>query len=84
MGERIRELLARDEAGGVVTARGWLRTARHAKGVSFLEVSDGSCFAGLQARDFVFYSQFLTFKFGDAEVVGVRSLIFFFNFVLEI
>ena len=31
-----------------MTLRGWVRTARHSKGVSFLEVSDGSCFAGLQ------------------------------------
>ena len=30
------------------TLRGWVRTARHSKVVSFLEVSDGSCFAGLQ------------------------------------
>ena len=29
--------------------RGWLRTARHSKNLSFLEVSDGSCFAGIQA-----------------------------------
>ena len=28
--------------------RGWLRTARHSKGVSFLDVSDGSCFGGVQ------------------------------------
>jgi asparaginyl-tRNA synthetase len=46
--ESIRQLLARDAAGGAVTVRGWVRTARHSKGVSFLEVSDGSCFAGLQ------------------------------------
>jgi asparaginyl-tRNA synthetase len=44
----VREVLARASAGGVVTVRGWLRTTRHSKGVSFLEVSDGSCFAGLQ------------------------------------
>jgi asparaginyl-tRNA synthetase len=49
MSERIRELLARDAAGGEVTARGWVRTARHGKQVSFLEISDGSCFAGIQA-----------------------------------
>ncbi|HXV37560.1 MAG TPA: OB-fold nucleic acid binding domain-containing protein, partial [Myxococcota bacterium] len=41
-------MLARDAAGGSVTLRGWVRTARHSKGVSFLEISDGSCFAGLQ------------------------------------
>jgi asparaginyl-tRNA synthetase len=44
----VRELLARESAGGVFTVRGWLRTTRHAKEVTFLEVSDGSCFAGLQ------------------------------------
>ena len=48
MGERIREVLAREAAGGTVTLQGWVRTARHSKEVSFLEVSDGSCFAGLQ------------------------------------
>jgi len=50
-GPSIREVLARGvtgTAGGSVVVRGWVRTARHGKGVSFLEVSDGSCFAGLQ------------------------------------
>jgi len=47
--ESIREVLGRDGAGGQVVLRGWLRTARHSKNVSFLEVTDGSCFAGLQA-----------------------------------
>jgi asparaginyl-tRNA synthetase len=46
--QSVREILARESAGGVVTLRGWVRTARHSKGVSFFEVSDGSCFAGLQ------------------------------------
>ena len=45
----VRELLARDSPGGHVCVQGWLRTARHSKNVSFLEVSDGSCFAGIQA-----------------------------------
>ncbi len=48
MSESIREILARPSAGGGVTIRGWLRTARHSKEVSFLEVSDGSCFSGIQ------------------------------------
>src|SRR5439155_24330518 len=47
-GVSVREVLARARAGGSVTVRGWLRTTRHSKGVSFLELSDGSCFAGLQ------------------------------------
>jgi asparaginyl-tRNA synthetase len=46
--QSVRALLARKLAGGEVTVRGWLRTVRHGKEVSFLEVSDGSCFAGLQ------------------------------------
>ena len=49
MHESIREILERDCAGGSVVLRGWLRTARHSKNLSFLEVTDGSCFAGLQA-----------------------------------
>ncbi len=49
MSDSIRDLLARDAAGGRVCVRGWLRTARHSKNVSFLEVHDGSCFAGIQA-----------------------------------
>ena len=48
MSEAIRTILARPSAGGSVTVRGWLRTARHSKNVSFLEVSDGSCFSGIQ------------------------------------
>jgi len=36
-----------------------------------------------QQRYFVFYSQFLAFKFVEAEVVGVRPLIFFIDFVFE-
>jgi asparaginyl-tRNA synthetase len=47
--ESVRDLLAREVAGGRVSVQGWLRTARHSKNVSFLEISDGSCFAGLQA-----------------------------------
>jgi len=48
MNPSIREILERDAPGGEVTVRGWVRTARHSKQVSFLEVSDGSCFNGLQ------------------------------------
>jgi asparaginyl-tRNA synthetase len=45
----IARILARERPGGRVRVRGWLRTARHGKEVSFLEISDGSCFATLQA-----------------------------------
>jgi len=45
---RVVELLARGRAGEPAGVRGWLRTARHSKEVSFLDVTDGSCLAGLQ------------------------------------
>jgi asparaginyl-tRNA synthetase len=48
MRETVKQLLGRASAGGEVVVRGWLKTARHGKGVSFLEVSDGSCFSGIQ------------------------------------
>jgi asparaginyl-tRNA synthetase len=45
---RINDVLAKGEAGAVVEVAGWLRSARHGKEVSFLDLSDGSCLAGLQ------------------------------------
>ncbi len=35
-------------ASGTICVAGWLKTARHGKGDSFLALSDGSCFADLQ------------------------------------
>lgn len=46
--QRVKELLNRESQGGLVTIKGWLRTARHSKGFSFLEVNDGSCLLGIQ------------------------------------
>ncbi len=47
--ERIADLLRRPSAGGRVTANGWLRSVRRSKGVSFLDLTDGSCLSGIQA-----------------------------------
>ncbi len=44
----IRSVLADGEVGARVTIEGWLRSARHSKGLSFLDVTDGSSMAGLQ------------------------------------
>jgi asparaginyl-tRNA synthetase len=46
--ERIAELLRRPAAGGAVELFGWLRSARHAKDLSFLVLNDGSCLSGVQ------------------------------------
>ncbi|MBN2713314.1 MAG: asparagine--tRNA ligase [Planctomycetes bacterium] len=46
--ESVKNIMSRNSAGGEVIVQGWLRTARHSKGVSFLELSDGSCFGTVQ------------------------------------
>jgi asparaginyl-tRNA synthetase len=45
---RVREILASGAVASRVRVQGWLRSARHSKGVSFFDLSDGSCMAGLQ------------------------------------
>ncbi|MFP6654498.1 MAG: OB-fold nucleic acid binding domain-containing protein, partial [Myxococcota bacterium] len=46
--ESIRRLLRRPAPADGVRVQGWLRTVRHGKQVSFLDVHDGSCMDGLQ------------------------------------
>ncbi|HLJ55842.1 MAG TPA: asparagine--tRNA ligase [Chthonomonadaceae bacterium] len=46
-GGYIRDLLA-STPGRSATAHGWVKTRRDSKGVHFLQISDGSCFANLQ------------------------------------
>lgn len=47
---RIKEILAQDrcDSGKLIEVCGWVRTVRHSKDVSFVELHDGSCFSGLQ------------------------------------
>jgi asparaginyl-tRNA synthetase len=48
-GQRVRGLLERRDFGAEVTVTGWVRTRRDSKGgFSFIEISDGSCLAGIQ------------------------------------
>lgn len=44
----IKHLLAATQPLDTVTVKGWIRTRRDAKGFSFLELNDGSCFGSLQ------------------------------------
>ena len=45
----IKYVLERTDFGTPVTVAGWVRTRRDSKaGLSFIEINDGSCFAGLQ------------------------------------
>lgn len=45
---RIKKLLASAQALNDIEVRGWVRTVRTAKGVSFVELNDGSCLRSLQ------------------------------------
>jgi asparaginyl-tRNA synthetase len=44
----IKELLRFPPDSREVTVRGWVRTKRELKNITFLEVNDGSCLAGIQ------------------------------------
>ena len=46
-GGYIKDILARP-AGSVASANGWVKTRRDSKGVHFVQLNDGSCFADLQ------------------------------------
>jgi len=48
MPETIQDLLHASEPRSGILARGWVRTKRDSKACSFLEITDGSCFKGLQ------------------------------------
>ncbi len=45
---RIRDILHSGTPGQTITLQGWVRTKREGKGITFLEVNDGSSMAGLQ------------------------------------
>lgn len=45
---RIRDILHAGEPGQSTTIQGWVRTRREAKGITFVEINDGSSMAGLQ------------------------------------
>jgi asparaginyl-tRNA synthetase len=44
----IKEIFAFPADGREITVRGWVRTKREMKNLVFVEVNDGSCFAGIQ------------------------------------
>jgi asparaginyl-tRNA synthetase len=46
--ESVRNALGRARADAPVTLAGWVRSARHSKNVSFIDLSDGSCLSGVQ------------------------------------
>jgi len=45
---KVKEILARDAAGGQVLVQGWVKTRRSSGAVSFIQISDGSTLSDLQ------------------------------------
>ncbi|MBN1232314.1 MAG: asparagine--tRNA ligase [Candidatus Coatesbacteria bacterium] len=45
---KISELLNKDKAGKIYKIKGWIRTARQSKNITFLEINDGSVINNLQ------------------------------------
>lgn len=45
---RIDQVLKNKPLGEMIEVKGWVRTRRDAKGMSFIEINDGSCLANLQ------------------------------------
>ena len=45
---KVKEILARDSAGGKVLIQGWVKTRRSSGAVSFIQISDGSTLSDLQ------------------------------------
>ena len=44
----IKDLLTSDPDGRSVKVCGWIRSVRDSKGLVFIQVNDGSCFANIQ------------------------------------
>ena len=70
----IKEILLLPHAGVNVTANGWVRTRRDAKGFTFLEINDGSCLANLQIiapQSMAGYQEVLKISTGASVTVKV-------------
>lgn len=48
MHQRVIDLLKKEASDELIVAKGWVKTKRDSKTVSFLELSDGSTLKGLQ------------------------------------
>ena len=71
----IKHVLASTEPRDALTVAGWVRTRRDAKGFSFLELNDGSCFASLQAiadTNTAGYADLAKFTTGSSAIVEGR------------
>jgi asparaginyl-tRNA synthetase len=74
---RILNLLQDGQPGSLATVRGWVRTKREAKGLTFLEINDGSCLQGLQvvvSQDLPDYEQVIK-QTSTGAAVGIEGVL---------
>lgn len=75
----VQQAVAGERAGSEVTVRGWVRTRRDSKaGLSFVNVSDGSCFASIQVvagTDLPNYDSEVKHLTAGAAVVATGTLV---------
>ncbi|ORJ59824.1 asparagine--tRNA ligase [Geothermobacter hydrogeniphilus] len=69
----VAEVLRRNEVQPDLCVRGWVRTLRRGKEVSFIAVNDGSCFAALQVVAATELLQVLPDGLGTGAAVAVRG-----------
>ena len=73
MRTRIRDVLAAGKPGAGLTVKGWARTVRRGKDVTFLALNDGSCLANLQVvagPELVNYAEVSRLGTGSAVAVS--------------
>ncbi|MCK5914481.1 MAG: asparagine--tRNA ligase, partial [Desulfuromusa sp.] len=44
----VKELLRSQQSEEIICVKGWVRSVRRGKGVAFITLNDGSCFASIQ------------------------------------
>jgi asparaginyl-tRNA synthetase len=74
---RIFNLLRDGQPESLATVQGWVRTKREAKGLTFLEINDGSCLQGLQvvvSQDLPDYEQVVK-QISTGAAVGVKGIL---------
>jgi len=67
MSQRVRDILNTEASGQSIIIQGWVKTKRESKNISFLEVTDGSSFRGIQV---IIDSQLDGFSQLDQAVTG--------------
>jgi len=72
----VKEILASDPSGDVITVNAWVRTKRISKNVAFIALNDGSTINNLQAVvDLTLYEEILLAKVNTGAAVSLKGTI---------